>query len=176
MKYEYYDKYINKKTTGRMDATPLFGDPIVFWNLLKDLIKPFKKNKIQKIVGLDALGFIIWGALSQKEKVGFVPIRKWGKLPGVPSTLLKNSFTDYTKTVKSFEINKSAIKKGDKVLLVDERIETGSQIKSAIILVEKLGGKIIGITTICADKNKQTKILFDKYNLKAIKIHDITNE
>lgn len=173
MKYEYYEKYINKKTTGRMDATPLFGDPIVFWNLLKDLIKPFKKIKINKIAGLDALGFIIGWALAQKEKVGFIPIRKWGKLPGIPSTLLKTSFTDYTKTVKSFEINKSAIKKGDKVLLVDEWIETGSQIKSAIILVEKLGGKVIGIATICADKSKQTKILFDTYNLKAIKINNI---
>ncbi|MEI6774955.1 MAG: phosphoribosyltransferase family protein [bacterium] len=90
----------------------------------------------------------------------------------MPCTILKNSFTDYTKTIKSFEINKSAIKRGDKVLLVDEWIETGSQMKSAIGLIEKLGGKVIGITTIYAERNQQTNILFDKYNLKAINIHD----
>jgi len=170
MKFEYYNKYINKKTKNRADVIPIFENPDIFSNLLIDLIKPFKKTDFNKIAGLDALGFIIGGAIAQKNKVGFIPIRKGGKLPGIRGTVLRTSFIDYSKTKKTFEINKSSIKKGDKVLLIDEWIETGSQMKSAIKLIEKLNGKVIGISTLCSHKNKNTKKLFEKYNLKAIKI------
>ena len=171
MKYEYYDKYINKETKNRYDVTPIFENPVVFSKLLNDLIKPFKEIGFDKIAGLDALGFIIGGALAQKTKVGFIAIRKGGKLPGIKNTVLKtSSFVDYTNTSKSFEINKSSIKKGDKILLVDEWIETGTQMKAAIKLIEELGGEIIGISALCSHKNKQTEVLFDKYNLKAIRI------
>jgi len=169
MKYEYYEKYINKKTKGRYDVTPLFRNPKVFRELINDLIKPFKKQKIDIVVGLDALGFIIGSAIAQKIKRGFVPIRKGGKLPGIKGTIIKTSFIDYTKETKTFEMNKGSIKKGEKVLIVDEWVETGSQIKSAIKLIKKQGGKIAGITTLSADKNKNTKSLFDKYNFKTIK-------
>ena len=172
MQYPYYDRYINKKTKGRYDVTPIFQKPAVFSRLLTDLLRPFKSTKFDKIAGLDALGFIIGGALAQKTKTGFIPIRKGGKLPGIKGTILKTTFVDYTKIQKSLEVNKSAIKKGDKILLVDEWIETGSQMKSAIKLIEKLGGKVVGISALCSHKNKQTKILFDKYNLKSIKIID----
>jgi len=173
MKYEYYDQYINKKTKGRYDITPIFENPEVFSNLLNDLIKPFKDSKFDKIASLDALGFVIGGALAQKKNTGFICIRKNGKLPGINNTVLKtSSFIDYTNTSKSFEINKSSVKEGGKILLVDEWIETGTQIKSAIKLIEELGGEIIGISSLCSHKNKQTKILFNKYNLKSIKIID----
>ena len=82
MNYEYYDKFINKDTIGIYDITPIFEDPVIFNNLIKDLLEPLKEIKFNKVVGLDALGFIIGGAISNKLKVGFVPIRKGGKLPG----------------------------------------------------------------------------------------------
>ncbi|MBT6402140.1 adenine phosphoribosyltransferase [Candidatus Woesearchaeota archaeon] len=173
MEYKYYDQYIIKETKGRYDVTPIFENHKVFSNLLNDLIEPFKNSNFDKIAGLDALGFVIGGALAQKKNVGFVCIRKSGKLPGINDTVLKtSSFMDYTKTSKSFEINKSAIKKGDKILIVDEWIETGTQMKASIKLIEELGGIIIGISTLCSHKNKQTQILFEKYNLKAIRIID----
>lgn len=173
MKYEYYDQYINKNTTGRHDATPLFENSEVFSHLLDDLIKPFKEKNINKIAGLDALGFVIGGALAQKQNVGFVCIRKGGKLPGVDGTVLKtSSFVDYSNASKSFEINKSSITKGEKILLVDEWIETWTQMKAAVKLIEELGGEIVGIASLCAHKNKQTQTLFDRYNLKAIKVID----
>ena len=170
MEFEYYNNYINKKTKNRADVIPIFENPEIFSNLLIDLIKPFEKINFNKIAGLDALGFIIGGAIAQKNKVGFVPIRKGGKLPGIRGTVLRTSFVDYSKTKKTFEINKSSIKEGDRILLVDEWIETGSQMKSAIKLIEKLGGKVIGISALCSHKNKNTKQLFEKYNLKAIRI------
>ena len=173
MKYEYYNQFINKETKGRFDVTPIFENPEVFSNLLNDLLEPFKDSDIDKIAGLDALGFVIGGALAQKKNKGFICIRKGGKLPGINNTVLKtSSFVDYTNKLKSFEINKSSIKKGEKILLIDEWIETGTQINASIKLIEDLGGEIIGISSICSHKNKQTLILFEKYNLKSIRIID----
>ena len=170
MKFEYYNKFINWKTKGREDVTPLFGNPKVFRNLINDLIKPFKKTRFNKLVGLDALGFIIGGAIAIKTKKSFVPMRKGGKLPGIKGTVMRTSFVDYTRTKKSFELNKGAIKKGDLILIVDEWIETGAQVKAAIKLIEKQGGKVVGITALNADKNKKTQVLFTKYNLNPINI------
>ena len=118
-------------------VTPIFQNPNVFSNLITDLIKPFEDKKFNVIAGLDALGFIIGGAIAHKLKVSFVPVRKGGKLPGIKGTVIRTTFIDYTKKKKTFEMNNDAIKKGDRVLVVDEWIETGSQIKSPIKLIEK---------------------------------------
>jgi len=172
MNYDYYDSYINKNTTGRCDVTPLFENFEVFTRLIGDLIKPFKNVKFDKIVGLDALGFVLGGAMAIRMKKGFVPVRKGGGLPGVKGTVVRTSFVDYSKNRKIFEMNNNSIKKDDKVLIVDEWIETGTQVKASIRLIEKLGGKVIGISTLNIDKNNKTRILFEKYNLKAIHIGD----
>jgi len=171
MKYDYYERLINKKTTGRCDVTPLFNDPKVFGSLINDLIRPFKGVKIDKVVGLDALGFILGGAVALRAKKGFVPIRKGGKLLGVAGTLLKTSFVDYSKRKKTFEMNKGSIKKGDRVLIVDEWIETGAQAFVAIRLIERQGGRVIGITVLNADRTKKTEGLFREYNLKGINVN-----
>jgi len=169
-KYSYYEKYINKKTKGRYDVTPLFGNAKAFSNLVNDIVSMFKGIKFNKVVGLDALGFILGGAIANKLKLGFIVVRKGGKLPGIKGTILKHSFVDYSKKDKSFEMGKGSIKKVDKVLVVDEWMETGTQIKSAIKLIEKQGGKVVGIGTLCAAKTPKTKSLFDKYNFKSIRI------
>ncbi len=172
MNYNYYDRHINKNTTGRCDVTPLFENPEVFARLIDDLIEPFKDIEFDKIVGLDALGFVLGGAMAIRMKKGFVPLRKGGKFPGVKGTVVKTSFVDYSKKRKTFEMNKNSIKKDEKVLIVDEWIETGTQVKASIRLIEKLGGKVIGISTLNVDKNDKTRILFEEYNLKAIHIEE----
>jgi adenine phosphoribosyltransferase len=170
MKASYYSSFLIEENETRCDMTPIFEDAKAFSNLVNDLIKPFKNEQIDKIIALDALGFVLGGAIASKLGVGLIVARKGGKLPRKKSNLLQKSFVDYTKTKKSFEINKSAIKNGEKLLLVDEWIETGSQVKAAISLVEKANGKIIGISTLGVEKNNKTKILFEKYNLKSILI------
>ena len=170
MKFEYYDRFINKRTKGRYDVTPLFKDSKVFSSLITDLTKLFKNEKFDVIVGLDALGFIIGGAMSHKLKKSFAPVRKGGKLPGIKGTVLRTAFKDYTNTKKTFEMNLGSIKRREKVLIVDEWIETGTQAKSAIKLIEKQGGKVIGIAALCAQKTPRTRILFEKYNCKAIRV------
>lgn len=172
MKFEYYDKKINKRTKGRYDITPIFQEYESFNNLINDIIKPFKNKKIDKVVGLDALGFIVGSAIALKLKKGLVVMRKDGKLPGIKGTKIKTSFVDYSKKNKSFEMNKGSIKKGEKILIADEWIETGTQVKAAIKLIEKQGGKVTGITSLVAEKTERTKTLFDNYDCKAIKIAD----
>jgi len=167
MNWEYYDKKINKKTKNRYDLTPLFSNSKVFKNLITDMTKLTRGLNIDKIAGLDALGFIIGAAMAHKIGLGFITIRKEGKLPGKKDGL---TFTDYTGKNKKLELAKNTVKKGEKILLVDDWIETGTQIKTAIKLIEKQGGKIVGIRSIAAEKKKETKTLFEKYDCKAIKI------
>ena len=71
---------------------------------------------------------------------------------------------------KTFEINLGSIKKGERILIVDEWIETGAQVKAAIKLIEKQGGTVIGISALCAQKSPRTKILFTRYNCQAIEV------
>lgn len=170
MKYSYYDSFINKNTQGRYDITPLFGDPVVFSNLINDLEKPFNMFTIDKIIGIDALGFVLGSVLAFKHNIGFVPIRKGGKLPGINNTVLQESVKDYSNTSKVFEMNKNSLEEGDNVLIVDDWVETGAQIKAAITLIKEQSARVKGITTICAHMNTGTKPLFYKYNLKAINI------
>ncbi len=170
MEWNYYFERINKNTIQRYDITPLFENPEVFSNLIEDMLKSFKNTDFDKIVGIDALGFILAGALALKTKKPLIVARKEGKLPSKPENVLKVKFTDYTETEKAFEMNKGAIEKGDKVLIVDEWIETGGQVKAAIELVERQGGEVVGITTLGAEKNHKTKVLFDKYRCRPIQV------
>ncbi len=171
MKWDYYRRYIiSTNTIVRSDITPLFENPKVFRNLITDLIKQFKKTNFNKIVSVDALGFVLGSAIAYKLKKPLVLIRKEKKFPYKKRKLLTTYFIDYSKTKKGLEIKKDSINKRDKVLLVDEWIHTGTQIKAAINLVERLGGKIIGISTIYLRPTKNTKTLLTKYNCKPIRI------
>lgn len=173
MKYEYYDKFVNKKTRGRCDVTPIFANPEIFRNLISDLLRPFSGEKLNVIAGIEALGFVIGGAMSYKTGIPFAVVRKGGKLPGKKGTVIRTSCIDYTGERKTFEMSKGSIKNGDRVLVADEWIETGAQIRAAINLIERQGGKVAGITVLCAEKNKRTKDLFQKYKLRAICLREL---
>ena len=166
MNYSYYQKKVNENTTGKNDITPIFHDYAMIYHLVVDLSKPFKKAKVDKVVGIDALGFVIGAAVALELKAGFIPIRKTGKLPS--KNKVTQEFVDYSHTQKSLEINQKAIKKGERILIVDDWIETGAQIRAAIKLVENQGGKVIGVSTLFAEKNNQTKELFSRYPCYAI--------
>jgi adenine phosphoribosyltransferase len=163
VEYRYYDRFINKRTRVRYDVTPLFRNPDVFTNLVEDLFRPFRKKGVEVIVGIDALGFVLAGAIAAKQRLPLAVVRKEGKLPGVKETVIRTSFVDYTKKKKTLEMARGVIRKGDRVLIVDEWIETGAQVKAAIRLVERQGGIVVGISVLNADRNKRTKFLFDNY-------------
>ncbi len=168
MRWGYYFSRLNRDTVGRYDVTPLFADPSVFSNLISDLLRQFSGTPFEKVVGIDALGFVLAGAIALRAKKPLALIRKGGKLPLRPKELLRASFTDYSRSRKTFEMSKSAISRGDRVLIVDEWIETGAQVMAAIRLVERAGGTVVGIAAISCDRNRNTAKLLAKYNCKTL--------
>ncbi len=126
------------------DVTTLFSDPRGLRICVDQLLHPFADQEIDKVVGLEARGFIIGGAIAHQLSVGFVPVRKQGKLPG--ATLSQDYELEYGEAV--MEIHDDAIDAGDKVLLVDDLLATGGTAEAGIRLVERLGGDIVGCSFI----------------------------
>ena len=122
------------------DVTTLFADPRGFRMTIDQLLHPYAGERIDKVVGLEARGFIIGGAIAHQLSLGFVPIRKKGKLPGA---VISEEYTlEYGSAV--VEVHDDAIQPGEKILLVDDLLATGGTAEAGIKLVERLGGEIIG--------------------------------
>jgi len=161
-----YLKLVKINTEGpRNDVTPLFADFQAFKLLADDLIKPFSPDEYDYVAGIDALGFILGTAIAWRTGKGLITIRKAGKLP-VPTDT--ESFIDYSGQQKAFELSKGTIKPGSKILVVDEWVETGAQIVAAIKLIEKQGGIIAGIVSICIDENDETRKLRRDYKCLSV--------
>jgi adenine phosphoribosyltransferase len=121
------------------DITTLLKDANGLNEVIKALTERYKGMDIDYVAGIESRGFILGGALAHQLGVGFIPIRKKGKLPA--ETV---SYTyDLEYGTDTIEIHKDAIKQGDKVLLVDDLIATGGTAAAACKLIEKLGGKIV---------------------------------
>jgi adenine phosphoribosyltransferase len=144
----------------RSDVTPIFADPAAFAALVGDLVAPFRDAGVQRVVGTDALGFIVGTAVALRLGVGFVPVRKGGKLPVKKETA---AFRDYSGEEKSLELRADPWPTGTRVLLVDEWIETGAQARAAAELVERAGGVIVGIAAIAFRRNERTAPLWERY-------------
>ncbi|MBW2975480.1 adenine phosphoribosyltransferase [Candidatus Woesearchaeota archaeon] len=121
------------------DITTLLQDGEAFRQACDEMYGRYKDEKIDVVVGLEARGFIFGSVLAYKLGVGFVPIRKKGKLPSETTshTYQKEYGPD------TIEIHTDAIRKGDKVLVVDDLIATGGTCAAATALIEKLGGEIV---------------------------------
>lgn len=128
------------------DITTLIKDPVGFRLVIDNLTQRYIKDDIDFdiIVGIEARGFIIGGALSYTLGKGFVPIRKPGKLP---HEVISQEYQLEYGTDK-VEIHKDAINKGDRILLVDDLLATGGTALASAALVEKLGGVISEIAFI----------------------------
>jgi adenine phosphoribosyltransferase len=126
------------------DVTTLFADPRGFRMTIDQMLHPFAGEEIDKVVGLEARGFIIGGAIAHQLTLGFVPIRKKGKLPG--ATLSQAYQLEYGEAV--MEIHDDAIQPGERVLVVDDLLATGGTAAAGIRLIERLGGEIVGCSFI----------------------------
>ncbi len=122
------------------DVTTLFGDPRGFRMAVDQLLHPYAGVRIDKVAGLEARGFILGGAIAHQLSVGFVPVRKKGKLPG--TTVEQAYQLEYGEAV--MEVHDDAIAPGEKVLLVDDLLATGGTAEAGIRLIERLGGVIVG--------------------------------
>ncbi len=164
-----YLQLLDRGTPGRYDITPMLSRAESFQELVADLARPFLNCHIDQVAAIDALGFILGSAIALKLGVGFIPIRKEGKLPGKSK---EERFVDYTKTEKSLAIRADVLRAHSEILLIDDWIETGSQIYAAIELLESSGCKISGIACINIDLNPKTSSLVSNYFCHSILISD----
>jgi adenine phosphoribosyltransferase len=126
------------------DVTTLFADARGFRMCIDQLLHPYAGRRIDKVVGLEARGFILGGAIAHQLAVGFVPIRKKGKLPG--TTISQDYKLEYGEAI--VEIHDYALHPGEKVLLVDDLLATGGTAEAGIKLIERLGAEIVGCAFI----------------------------
>ncbi|MGB0439899.1 MAG: adenine phosphoribosyltransferase [Paracoccaceae bacterium] len=122
------------------DVTTLFADPRGIRLAIDQLLHPYAGMRFDKVVGLEARGFILGGAIAHQLSVGFVPIRKQGKLPG--AVLSEAYELEYGKAV--VEVHDDAITPGERILVVDDLLATGGTAEAGIKLIHRLGGVIIG--------------------------------
>jgi adenine phosphoribosyltransferase len=126
------------------DITTLLGNARAFRTVVDQLVQPYAGIRIDKVAGIEARGFILGGAVAHQLSVGFVPVRKKGKLPW--KTIAQDYALEYG--TDTTEVHADAFAAGEQVLLVDDLIATGGTALAAVKLIEKLGAKPAGASFI----------------------------
>ena len=143
------------------DITTLLNDKEAYSTLMKHLAKRYKEYDLDYVAGIDARGFIFGAALAQMLEVGFVPVRKKGKLPS--KTVGEKYALEYGEDEVEIHIDAFRDTKDAKVLLIDDLIATGGTANAAVKLIEKTGANcveacfILGLTFLDGMKNLQEK-------------------
>ncbi|MCA0406313.1 MAG: adenine phosphoribosyltransferase [Proteobacteria bacterium] len=121
------------------DISTLLGEPRAFRRAVDELVQPFAGQRISKVAGIEARGFILGGAVAHQLSAGFVPIRKKGKLP---HRCVRMAY-DLEYGTDEMEIHVDALRPGDEVILVDDLIATGGTAEAAVKLLRKLDAKVV---------------------------------
>jgi adenine phosphoribosyltransferase len=121
------------------DITTLLLDPMAHREICAIFYNRYVNKKVGKVVGIDARGFLFGSVLAYKLDIGFIPVRKNGKLPY--KTISESYTLEYGQ--ETIEIHEDAIAKGERIVLIDDLIATGGTVAAAANLVERLGGNII---------------------------------
>jgi len=126
------------------DITPVLADPIAFSTIIDMIVVHFGRGNVDKVVGIEARGFILGAPVAYHFGAGVIPVRKKGKLPH--ETLEEEYALEYG--TATLEIHKDAVTPGERVLVVDDVLATGGTAAAAVSLVERIGGKVCGIATL----------------------------
>jgi adenine phosphoribosyltransferase len=126
------------------DVTTLMGNARALRTTIDMMVQPFAGVRIDKVAGIEARGFIIGGAIAHQLSIGFVPVRKKGKLPY--KTIAQAYDLEYGQD--TIEIHEDAISPGENVIIVDDLIATGGTAEAAIKLVRRSGGTVVGASFI----------------------------
>jgi adenine phosphoribosyltransferase len=126
------------------DITPLLGDEVGFSSVIDMIVVHFGRGNVDKVVGIEARGFILASPVAYHFGAGFVPVRKADKLPW--ETESQEYELEYGK--ETLEIHKDAFERGERVLIVDDVLATGGTARATAELVERLGGNVMGIACL----------------------------
>jgi adenine phosphoribosyltransferase len=148
------------------DITTLLKNPVALKLTLDILYDKVKDLKIDKVVGIEARGFIFGALLAEKLNAGFVPLRKPGKLP---APVFQQTY-ELEYGTDTIQIHKDAITEGDRVLLHDDLLATGGTAKAACDLIEKIGGKMVHALFIM-----ELSFLNGRKKLKNYKVDSLIN-
>ena len=145
----------------------------LFRKIIDELSEPFLGLKVDKVLGAEARGFILGGAVAYKLSAGFALARKKDKMYvwNYPKNLVfSEEFVDYSGEKKALELEKDGkgIKSRDRVVIIDDWYGTGSQGNAAIRLVEKAGGKVVGVGVMLDEMTEEVKKRFNPYNFHAL--------
>ena len=143
-----------------LDPTSIYINGRAFNDLLDDLMADLEGVEYDVVAGLDAMGFVLAAALAARSEVGFLPIRKAGKLCVDTDAV---SFGNYSGKTQDMEMRKPAFGAGTRVLLVDQWVETGGTMDGAIRLVERQEGIVAGMVAIAIEENARTKSFRQTY-------------
>ena len=154
------------------DITTLLKDKEGFKHMIELFVERYKDMKIDVIAGIESRGFITGSVLAHRLGVGFVPIRKPGKLPA--ETVSEEYELEYGKD--KIEIHKDAIQKGSKVLLVDDLVATAGTASAAANLIQKLGGEIVECSFIVELPDLHGREKLEKKGLKVFSLVEFEGE
>jgi adenine phosphoribosyltransferase len=126
------------------DITPVLADPIAFSTITDLIVVRFGRGNVDKVVGIEARGFIIASPVAYHFGAGFVPIRKRGKLPA--EAVAEDYELEYG--TATLELHVDGINPGERVLIVDDVLATGGTAQAAVSLVQRVGGTVCGIATV----------------------------
>lgn len=146
------------------DITPLLKNKEAFREAINLMVEPFKNERVDLVVGIEARGLILASPIAYNLNAGFVPIRKPGKLPW--KTERKEYELEYGMAI--LEVHLDSIQKGDRVLIVDDVLATGGTAKAAAELVEKLGGVVVGFDFLIELIDLKGRDILSKYPLYSI--------
>ena len=156
---DWPDKGINFK-----DITPLLQNAKAFKQAINNLAKPYLNKKVDKVIGIDARGFIFAAALAYKLKIGLAIVRKMGKLPR--KTLKQSYNLEYASN--TLEIHQDSIKKLQKIIIVDDVLATGGTINATAKLIKCIGGQIVGISFLIEIKKLNGRKRIKHYPLHSL--------
>jgi adenine phosphoribosyltransferase len=126
------------------DITPLLADEVAFSSAIDMIVVHFGRGNVDKVVGIEARGFIIASPVAYHFGAGFVPVRKAGKLPWET----EGDEYELEYGTETLEIHTDAFRPGERVLIVDDVLATGGTARATARLVERLGGKVVGIACL----------------------------
>ena len=146
------------------DITSLIQDPDGLKDSVDGLIRSLKDVDFDLVIGLESRGFIFGTAIAYEMHKGFVPVRKKGKLPRETESIAYD--LEYGKA--EVEIHKDAIRKGTKVVIVDDLIATGGTLEAACKLVERLGGEVAKISVVMELAGLEGRKKLENYSLESL--------